>query len=96
MGFHLLERQLLILLERRNQTAAALTRSRRRCSHDRTRMNPSKIITSPVATNNSLRPDIRMFTVVFSIRASLIWEATVRFQISSYSFFSLAVPATAF
>ena len=55
--------------------------------------NPSKVITSPFATKSSLLPLLSIVTVVFSNRASAIWEAIERFQISEYSFSSSGLPS---
>ena len=56
--------------------------------------NPSNFNTSPSAMNFLFVPETDMVAVVFSSLASLIWEAIVRFQISSYSLFSVLFPST--
>ena len=51
---------------------------------------PSNFITSPLAVKVSLLVDTSILAVVFSNCASLIWEAMVLFQISSYNLFKSA------
>ncbi len=50
-------------------------------------MKPWKVIVLPEAVNSASRPSEArppIFTVTLLPTASFIWEATVRFQISSY------------